>query len=119
MARLPVPRQLRRQRPRSTSRRSPTTTRSRAGRRHPGTSSTSTASRPVPEPLTGLTANADNLADAIEADVLAGRLPQVSWVVSNQAFSEHPDGAPNDGAYLLDRVLKALHADPDVFDRPS
>ena len=66
----------------------------------------------VPEPLTGLTANADNLANAIKADVVAGTLPQVSWVVTNQAFSEHPDGAPNDGAYYVNRVLEALNADP-------
>jgi phospholipase C len=70
----------------------------------------------VPEPLTGLTANADNLANAIKADVTAGTLPQVCWVVTNQAFSEHPDGAPNDGAYYIKEVLDALNADPDVLD---
>jgi phospholipase C len=70
----------------------------------------------VPEPLTGLTANADNLANAIKADVAAGTLPQVSWVVTNQAFSEHPDGAPNDGAYYVNGVLEALNSDPDVFN---
>jgi len=61
-------------------------------------------------------ANADNLANAIRADVVAGTLPRVSWVVTNEAFSEHPDGAPNDGAYYLNGVLEALNADPDVFN---
>jgi phospholipase C len=70
----------------------------------------------VAEPLTGVRANADNLANAIRADVVAGTLPQVSWVVTNQAFSEHPDGAPNDGAYYVNGVLEALNADPDVFN---
>jgi phospholipase C len=70
----------------------------------------------VPEPLIGVSANADNLANAIKADVVAGTLPQVSWVVTNQAFSEHPDGAPNDGAYYVNSVLEALNADPDVFN---
>src|SRR5882757_5444401 len=70
----------------------------------------------VPEPLTGIKANADNLANALKADVLAGKLPQVSWVVTNQAFSEHPDGAPNDGAYYVNGVLEALNANPDVFN---
>ncbi len=70
----------------------------------------------VPEPLTGLAANADNLANAIRADVVAGTLPQVSWVVTNQAFSEHPEGAPNDGAYYIARVLDALNTDPDTFN---
>ncbi|HVU60856.1 MAG TPA: phospholipase C, phosphocholine-specific [Mycobacteriales bacterium] len=70
----------------------------------------------VPEPVTGISANADNLANAIRADVKAGTLPRVSWVVTNQAFSEHPDGAPNDGAYFVNGVLEALNADPDVFN---
>ncbi|HVV77752.1 MAG TPA: phospholipase C, phosphocholine-specific [Mycobacteriales bacterium] len=71
---------------------------------------------PVPEPLTGVSANADNLAAAIRSDVTSGLLPQVSWVVSNQVFSEHPDGSPSDGAYLVNGVLNALNADPDVFN---
>jgi phospholipase C len=70
----------------------------------------------VPEPSDPETGNADNLALAIRKDVEAGTLPQVSWVVTNQRFSEHPDGAPTDGAYYLHQVLKALAADPDVFD---
>jgi phospholipase C len=70
----------------------------------------------VPEPVTGVTGNADNIANAIRADVLAGTLPQVTWVVTNQAFSEHPDGAPGDGAYFVKGVLDALNADPEVFD---
>jgi len=70
----------------------------------------------VDEPSTADEANGDNLIAAVRADVEAGTLPQVSWVVSNQTFSEHPDGAPNDGAYLIHGVLKALAADPDVLN---
>ncbi|HUZ56048.1 MAG TPA: phospholipase C, phosphocholine-specific [Streptosporangiaceae bacterium] len=70
----------------------------------------------VPEPFPAEAQNADNLALAIKNDVLAGTLPQVSWVVTNQQYSEHPDGAPHDGAYYIDQVLKALSADPDVFN---
>ncbi|WP_329459784.1 phosphocholine-specific phospholipase C [Streptomyces sp. NBC_01497] len=70
----------------------------------------------VPEPHDPETGNADNLALAIKKDVLAGTLPQVSWVVTNQRYSEHPDGAPTDGAYYVHEVLKALNADPDVFN---
>jgi len=61
-------------------------------------------------------ANADDLARAIQADVLAGKLPQVSWIVNNQFFSEHPVTAPSNGAYFLNAVLKALNSDPDVFN---
>ncbi|WP_405626684.1 phosphocholine-specific phospholipase C [Streptomyces sp. NBC_01396] len=58
----------------------------------------------------------DDIAAAIKADVLAGTLPQVSWVVANQAFSEHPFAPPGDGAHFVDLVYRALAADSDVFD---
>ena len=62
------------------------------------------------------TRNADDIAAALRADVLAGRLPQVSYVISNQFFSEHPVAAPGNSAYFLRAVLEALNADPDVFN---
>ncbi|MEZ0067505.1 phospholipase C [Streptacidiphilus sp. MAP12-20] len=65
-------------------------------------------------PSTGSTP--DDIAAAIKADALAGTLPQVSWVVSNQLFSEHPDGPPENGAHFVNLVVQALAADPDVFD---
>ncbi|MEL5955041.1 phospholipase C, phosphocholine-specific [Streptomyces sp. CLV115] len=58
----------------------------------------------------------DDIAAAIKADVVAGTLPQVSWVVANQAFSEHPYAPPGDGAHFVDLVYRALAADQDVFD---
>ncbi|WP_433382656.1 phosphocholine-specific phospholipase C [Actinoplanes sp. CA-142083] len=70
----------------------------------------------VPEPVTGLSGNADNINAAIRADVLAGELPRVSWVVNNQFFSEHPVTAPSNGAYFLRGLLDALNADPEVFN---
>jgi phospholipase C len=70
----------------------------------------------VPEPLDFQAGNGDNLANAIEADVRAGTLPRVSWVVTNQRYSEHPNGAATDGEYYVGRVLQALNADPEVFN---
>ncbi|MEV6701007.1 phosphocholine-specific phospholipase C [Streptomyces sp. NPDC051453] len=58
----------------------------------------------------------DDIAAAIKADALAGTLPQVSWVVANQAFSEHPYAPPGDGAHFVDLVHRALAASPEVFD---
>ncbi|GAA1374522.1 phospholipase C, phosphocholine-specific [Streptomyces beijiangensis] len=58
----------------------------------------------------------DDIAAAIKADALAGTLPQVSWVVANQAFSEHPYAPPGDGAHFVDLVHRALAAAPEVFD---
>jgi len=83
----------------------------------PGSALYENGVRTVPEPSTsGVTDNADNLAAAVRADVIAGKLPQVSWVVTDQAFSEHPDGTPEDGAYYVHGILNALNADPDVFN---
>ncbi|MFI8369727.1 phosphocholine-specific phospholipase C [Streptomyces sp. NPDC085466] len=64
--------------------------------------------------VTGSTPN--DIAAAIRADVVAGTLPQVSWVVANEAFSEHPYAPPGDGAHFVDLVYRALAANPEVFD---
>ncbi|WP_030205825.1 phosphocholine-specific phospholipase C [Streptomyces sp. NRRL S-87] len=58
----------------------------------------------------------DDIAAAIRADALAGTLPQVSWVVASEAFSEHPYAPPGDGAHFVDLVHRALAANPEVFD---
>ncbi|MFE9257261.1 phosphocholine-specific phospholipase C [Streptomyces sp. NPDC006879] len=58
----------------------------------------------------------DDIAAAIRADVVAGTLPQVSWVVANEAFSEHPYAPPGDGAHFVDLVYRALAAKVEVFD---
>jgi phospholipase C len=58
--------------------------------------------------------------DALRADVLAGRLPQVSWVVSPAADSEHPGpSSPVQGANYTARVLDCLTANPDVWARTA
>ncbi|MFC1415215.1 phosphocholine-specific phospholipase C [Streptacidiphilus cavernicola] len=58
----------------------------------------------------------DDIAAAIRADVLNGTLPQVSWVVADQASSEHPDAPAENGAHFVHLVINALNADPAVFD---
>ncbi len=58
--------------------------------------------------------------DGMRADVLAGRLPSVSWVVAPAAYSEHPDpSSPVQGAYYVQQVLEALTADPNVFAKTA
>ncbi|MFI9786142.1 phosphocholine-specific phospholipase C [Kitasatospora sp. NPDC051984] len=58
----------------------------------------------------------DDIVAAIKADVLAGTLPQVSWIVPDQASSEHPYATPTDGAHFVHNVMDALNADPNVFN---
>ena len=65
-------------------------------------------------PVTGSTPQ--DIALAIKNDVLAGTLPQVSWIVANQDCSEHPDAPPDNGAYFVNLVLQALAADPATLD---
>ncbi len=55
------------------------------------------------------------LASVFRADVAAGRLPAVSWVVAPESQSEHPDWGPNTGAELVKRVLDAIAANPEVW----
>ncbi len=58
----------------------------------------------------------DDIAAAIQNDVLGGTLPQVSWVVAPaSAFSEHPSYAPAAGADMVNKVLMALTANPEVW----
>ncbi|MFJ4438162.1 phosphocholine-specific phospholipase C [Streptomyces sp. NPDC088923] len=59
---------------------------------------------------------AADICDALAADVRAGTLPQVSWIVPDQNYSEHPLGTPANGAHFVHMVINALNADPDVFN---
>ena len=53
------------------------------------------------------------------ADVAAGTLPSVSWVIANVPQSEHPPFAPQDGEFALQTALAALFAKPDVWAKTA
>ncbi|MGW1273667.1 phosphocholine-specific phospholipase C [Streptomyces sp. NPDC002491] len=57
--------------------------------------------------------------DLLKADVLGGKLPQVSWIVAPEAFTEHPNWPANYGAWYVSQVLDALTADPEVWARTA
>jgi phospholipase C len=60
----------------------------------------------------------NNSLDGLRADVLAGRLPQVSYIVAPAAYSEHPGpSSPVQGGWYAQAVLEALTADPEVWSR--
>ena len=60
----------------------------------------------------------DDTLDGLRADVLAGTLPSVSWIVGPAAYSEHPGpSSPIQGAHYVQQVLEALTADPAVFSK--
>ena len=54
--------------------------------------------------------------DKLKEDVLANKLPQVSWVVAPDLYSEHPGpSSPAQGADYTARVLDALTINPEVW----
>ncbi|MDE8651009.1 phosphocholine-specific phospholipase C [Novosphingobium album (ex Liu et al. 2023)] len=56
--------------------------------------------------------------DDLRQDVMARRLPEVSWIVAPTAASEHPSvSTPLQGADYAARVLDALTANPEVWAR--
>ncbi|MFG2305628.1 phosphocholine-specific phospholipase C [Actinacidiphila glaucinigra] len=57
--------------------------------------------------------------DILRADVKAGKLPEVSWVVAPEAFTEHPNWPANYGAWYISQVLDALTSDPEVWSRTA
>lgn len=58
-----------------------------------------------------------SLFDAFRRDVAAGKLPQVSWIVAPEAYSEHPNWPANYGAWYVSQILDALTANPEVWSR--
>ncbi|MDQ1034954.1 phospholipase C [Streptomyces sp. V3I8] len=57
--------------------------------------------------------------DQLRADVVGGRLPQVSWIAAPEAFSEHSNWPSNYGAWYISQVLEALTADPEVWAKTA
>jgi len=56
--------------------------------------------------------------DKLKEDVLAGKLPQVSFIVATAEGSEHPGpSSPAQGADYTAKVLDALTANPDVWSK--
>ena len=68
--------------------------------------------------LTGTNVLADptqTFFDILKADVASGTLPQVSWIVAPEAFCEHPNWAPNYGAWYTSQVLEILTSNEKLW----
>lgn len=50
-------------------------------------------------------------------DIAQGKLPQVSWVVAPEAYTEHPNWPANYGAWYVSQILDALTANPEVWSK--
>jgi phospholipase C len=50
------------------------------------------------------------------ADATAGTLPQVSWIVAPDNYSEHPAASPGYGAHYVRAVLEALMGNQELWN---
>ncbi|WP_322062828.1 phosphocholine-specific phospholipase C [Paraburkholderia sp. J63] len=55
--------------------------------------------------------------DVLKQDVQSNALPQVSWIVAPEAYSEHPNWPANYGAWYVDQVLQILTSNPEVWSK--
>jgi phospholipase C len=63
--------------------------------------------------------NSGTLFDIFNQDVSSGNLPQVSWLVAPEAYTEHPNWPANYGAWYVSQVLDILTANPDVWSKTA
>ena len=61
----------------------------------------------------------ESFFDMLRADVAAGTLPQVSWIVAPEAYSEHPNWAPNYGAWYVSQVLDILTSNAELWSQTA
>ena len=53
--------------------------------------------------------------ESFAADVKAGTLPSVSWIIPPLAECEHPAAPPEYGEYLVQQILTTLVSNPEVW----
>jgi phospholipase C len=63
------------------------------------------------------TLQSGTLFDIFHQDVLSNQLPQVSWIVAPEAYTEHGNWPPNFGAWYVSQMLDALTANPEVWSK--
>lgn len=57
------------------------------------------------------------LMDIFRHDVMNGSLPQVSWLVAPEAYSEHPNWPADYGAWYIAQVMDILVSRPEVWSK--
>jgi len=59
------------------------------------------------------------LFDILSADIKNHQLPQVSWIVAPEAYSEHGNWPANFGAWYVSQVLDLLTANPELWSKTA
>jgi phospholipase C len=49
--------------------------------------------------------------------VLSGQLPQISWIVAPEAYTEHGNWPPNYGAWYVSHMLDVLTSNPELWSK--
>jgi len=57
------------------------------------------------------------LFDVLKQDVANNTLPQVSYIVAPEAYTEHPNWPANYGAWYVSQVLDTLTSNPDLWSK--
>ena len=69
---------------------------------------------------TGTNAKAgDDLFRVFREDVASGKLPQVSYIVAPEAYTEHSNWPPNYGAWYTANILNILTSNSDVWSKTA
>ena len=68
---------------------------------------------------TNIAATGGSLFETLQHDVAHDTLPQVSWIVAPEGYTEHANWPPNFGAWYVSQVLDALTANPEVFSKTA
>jgi len=67
----------------------------------------------------GPTFSGTSQPDTLRADIAAGTLPQVSWVLAPILQTEHPPSPPLTGEAATSQLLAALTANPEVWAKTA
>ncbi|HTQ04220.1 MAG TPA: phospholipase C, phosphocholine-specific [Polyangiaceae bacterium] len=62
-------------------------------------------------------AQSGTLFEQFRADIASGNLPQVSWIVAPEAYSEHGNWPSNYGSWYISQMLDALTDHPEVWSK--
>jgi phospholipase C len=60
---------------------------------------------------------AEHLFDEFRKDVKDDKLPQVSWIVAPEGYTEHSDAPMDYGAWYISQIFDILVSNPDVFSK--
>ena len=61
----------------------------------------------------------NRLFDIFRQDVETGKLPQVSFIVAPEAYSEHPNWVANWGAWYISQLIDILVDNPDLWSKTA